>query len=127
MTYNASRYGWTDSTGIRHHPMPEIQRANREAGLYFFEPGTLRFFGSRILAPSYSGKGGTFFVTSEKRPRSTDARRYSVRQFLPESGNVETVGTFQQFKTTRAAHDAARRYAAEGIPEAVKALPAVAL
>ncbi len=127
MAYLASRYGWTDEKGTRHYSIPEIVRANGDAGGHWFEPGTLRFFGSRILEPAYSGKGGTFFVTSEKRPRSDDSRRYSVREFIPSTGGIETAGTFQQFATAKAAHNAARRYAAEGVPEAVKALPAVTL
>lgn len=121
----ATRYGWTDAAGVRHYCMEDVRRANGDGGSHFFERDAMRFFGSRLLHPVYNGPGGSFFVTSERRPRSNDARRYTVRRFVPETGSVETVGTFQQYATGTGAKNAARRYAAHGIPEAVKALPPV--
>jgi len=77
--------------------MYEIKRANVAAGWHFFEPGTLRFFRSRIGETVYQGPGGVYFVTSEQfeDSRGNRAERlYTVRQFFPDSGKVETVGEF---------------------------------
>ncbi len=85
----------------------EIQQANAAAGYHFFEPGTLRFFASRISSQTF----GRYFVTSEqfRGLRSPDGPRlYSVRH-LNENGSVDTIGEFQQYETLSGAVKAARR------------------
>lgn len=68
----------------------EIRSANAAGDHHFFDLDTMRFFRSRILPTVYQGKGGIFFVTSEQPPQGK--RAYSVRQFRPATGSVETVG-----------------------------------
>lgn len=95
--------------------MDEIRNANRNAGSHWFDPDTLRFFSSRISDSVYEGPGGIFFVTSEQRKgwgSIPDAPRlYSVRRFEPKTGGISTHGEFQEYRTSRAAHAAARRAA----------------
>jgi len=87
-----------------------IKRANRESGSHYFDADTMRFFGSRVLPTVIAGR---MFVTSERSGFDHDsARRYSVREFMPDA-SIETVGEFGEFSSSAAAQRAARRYAAE--------------
>lgn len=79
----------------------------------FFERGTMRFFDSRIVEKLYQGRGGRFFVTSE-RFSPDSPRLYTVRRFRAsgrKSGRIDTVGGFQDYKTLREAKRAAERLA----------------
>lgn len=64
----------------------EIKRANKAAGLHWFEPETLDFFKSRISGEVYEGPGGVYFVTSERYSRDAYASLTSV-------DSVEELGT----------------------------------
>lgn len=88
----------------------EIKAANRAAGHFWFEPETVRFFGSRIHSEVHEGPGGIYFVSSEQPPHGP--RGYAVRQFNPENSHIETVGEVCQYPTGAAAHRAARTLAA---------------
>ena len=95
--------------------MYEIELANARAGYYFFEPGTLRFFRSRIGETVYEGPGGIYFVTSEQFEDSRGRRAprgYTVRQFFADTGQIETVGPFNAW--TRAEANTRARWAAAG-------------
>lgn len=102
------------ATMKRTWTMPEIRRANADAGLYFFSPGAMRFFRSRVHDRVYQGPGGVFFVTSEQGP--DDVRRYTVREFDPETARMTALGGdvdgFQRYATRSGAHAAAYRAAA---------------
>jgi len=77
----------------------EIKYLNRKAGQHFFDENTMRFFRSRIESELIEDK---FFVTSEKFVSSTgekEPRKFSVREFNKETGSVNTIGEFQEFKT----------------------------
>ena len=83
----------------------EMRAANRAAGQFWFEPSTLAFFDSNILEPFYPVASGVYFVTSEQAPESgtrgradyyRPAAMFSVR-FIDASGEVETVGEFQEY------------------------------
>lgn len=89
----------------------QIKQANEQAGRYFFERDTLRFFKSRVSDRTYPATDGrTFFVTSERH--RNDPRRYTVR-VTRDGADIDTVGGFQAFATARAAH-ARARYLATG-------------
>lgn len=77
----------------------QIYVANAKAGYHFFEAETLNFFGSKVYPKIY---GGRFFITSEKRPRSNDPRRFTVRE-AKDDGSVVSASCFQQFATKRQA------------------------
>jgi len=54
----------------------EIKKRNADSGRHFFEAGTMAFFSSRVCSEVYEGRGGVFFVTSERYdPRSLDGWR----------------------------------------------------
>ena len=94
----------------------EIIHANKSAGKYFFEKATMEFFDSEIENGPYSGPGGVFFTTSEQfhdRGRSAP-RRYTVRSFNPETGDVGTVRHFNEIKTASEAKKIAEELALKG-------------
>lgn len=95
------------------YTLDQIKEANARAGGHWFEPGALRFFASRISDRVHCGPGGIFFVSSEqfRSSRGNGPRLYSVREFHPDTGRVETVGEFQAYKSGRAAHAAAAEMA----------------
>ena len=100
----------------------DIKRENRTSGYHFFEANALRFFNSKISSTVYQGEGGVFFVTSEQFVPTDGSppypRMFTVRRFMPETGDVRTASTFQEFKTVEEARAAARYYA-EHKPEEV--------
>ena len=87
----------------------QIRHANAAAGQHFFDPGTMRFFASRVLGSVYDGPGGVYFVTSEKGPDGV--RRFTVRQFDRATGSVQTAGTFQAFGSRASALRSAKALA----------------
>lgn len=87
-----------------------IKKADRDAGRFYFSPGSMRFFHSRAGEQVYQGKGGVFFVTSEQLD-SKSPRKYIVRQFTPEPVNIFTVGPFNRLSRSKA-HTAAKKLAA---------------
>lgn len=94
--------------------MADIKAANRERAArddraYWFAPDAMRFFNTRIH--TRRPIGGRYFVTSERM----DERfpwRYSLREALP-SGQIDTVGEFQQFATEEEANAHARTLVAQ--------------
>lgn len=89
-----------------YYSIDDIKRINKDKGFYFFSPDTMRFFNSRVGDSVYQGIGGIFFVTSEKYDYKSD-RKYTVREFEPESGNITTVDDFNEY-TRYQAHSRAK-------------------
>ncbi len=83
----------------------QIKAANKAAGYNFFSPDTLRFFGSRILPTVYPGD---VFITSESAGFGRNGRVYTVRQFNPAEGWINTVGEFLTYSTRAEAVQAAK-------------------
>jgi hypothetical protein len=83
--------------------LTEFKRLNKAKGYYWFEPDTMRFFKTRIS--NWDPISGTF-ITSEKGPDGQ--RRFSVRKANFETGEVDTVGKFQQYGSLGAAKTARR-------------------
>lgn len=77
----------------QHYTISDIKRMNKESGQDYFQPNTVRLFGSRALPDVYQGPGGVYFVTSEQFDEKSP-RLYTVRRFYPESGKIDTVGEF---------------------------------
>lgn len=92
------------------YTIDEIKSINMRMGQYWFSPDTMRFFKSRVSDQVYQGKGGIYFVTSEKGPLH-GVRMYTVRRFYAKSGRVETAGTLYEM-SRNTAHRMARRLAA---------------
>ena len=103
---------------VQSHPFDtiyDVKAANARAGFHFFSRDTLRFFSSRISSHVY---GHGVIVTSERNELDGQPRRYSVRLALP-TGEVETLGEFQNFATSGQAHAFARKVAALWSPVAL--------
>jgi hypothetical protein len=92
--------------------MDDIKRINQENGHHFFSDGAMRFFNSRVGDTVFQGNGGVFFVTSEQYDYNTD-RKYTVREFNPETGNINTVGDFNELTYQQARAKA--KYCARGL------------
>ena len=88
----------------------------QEHGGHFFDATAKRFFHSRILRGQYPGADGYYFVTSEQFD-ARSPRLYTVRRMSADFRQVQTVGEFQSYATSRAARAAARRasLASQGI------------
>lgn len=72
-----------------------IQAAMRARGSHWWDPDTMRCFGTRPLPTVYQGPGGVYFVTGDK---DYDGRRgYTVRRFNPETAEIDTVGDVAGF------------------------------
>jgi hypothetical protein len=71
----------------------ELKELNRANGGCWFEPSSMRFFGSRIESGIIRGR---YFITSEQPPHGP--RKYSVRSF-DAKGSVDTVGEFCDYTT----------------------------
>jgi hypothetical protein len=96
----------------------QVKRRNADAGYYFFEPATMRFFASRVAQVAYIAEDGSaYFVTSERfiplsGPSSDYPRMYTVR-CMGKSGDVHAVETFQRYASRSGADAAARRAASK--------------
>lgn len=95
--------------------MAEIRKANASAGGYWFSPGTMRFFGTRVHGQPVSGPGGVYFVTSDDNYDRT-GRFFSLRQFHPDTVTkaVSSHGDLGRFNTqaeaVALAHEMASRH-----------------
>ena len=103
-----------DEESCRSTTMADIKKWNSHKGWHFFEPGTMRFFNSRVSGDVYPRKDGKaiYFVTSERFSERTP-RQYSVRICLKDY-SISTVGEFGQYGSLREAKAAAKLLAEGG-------------
>jgi hypothetical protein len=87
-----------------------IKDAVRATGSHWFDPSTMRFFGTKVLPTVYQGPGGVYFVTSEQPPHGP--RAFTVRSFNPETADIGTVGEVCSINTKGKASDMAKKAAA---------------
>lgn len=87
-----------------------ISTIRAQARGHFFSPATTKFFRSRYPSYGYQAGDKIYFATSEQFDRNSP-RRYSVRVLDCISGNVDTVGKFQEYQTWPQANRAATRLA----------------
>ncbi len=105
-----------------HLDISGIKDAVKRAGSHFFDADAMRFFGSRVDSATYAGPDGWYFVTSEKRPHSDDARGYTVRRLsvrTDEKGaqrlSIDELEGFQFYPTIGRARTAARKAAGQPV------------
>lgn len=99
---------------MTHYTIADLKAANARAGFHFFERATMRFFDSRIVpAGPYCGAGGVYFVTSEQfhGSQGSEARKFTVRQFNPTTGDIDTAGRFNEIRTIEDARVTAKAFA----------------
>jgi hypothetical protein len=73
----------------------EMKALNASNGYFFFERDTMKGFNSRIHGTA-NDKG--FFITSEQFDENSP-RLYTLRRIDFTTGDVDTVGKFQQYNT----------------------------
>ena len=72
---------------------------------HWFDDSTMRFFKSKVYESVYCGKEFWYFVSSEKS--ENNPRLFTVRQFNPKTGDIDSYSSFQEFKTQAQANKAA--------------------
>ena len=89
----------------------DMELRNKQAGQHWFDADAKRFFASRISEPVYPTPDGAkvYFVSSERYER--EPRMYTVRVMDWDTGSVDTVGEFQEYKTSAAARKVAAQLA----------------
>ena len=100
------------------YTIAQIRDANMRAGFHFFERDTMRFFDSRVVkAGPYCGPGGVFFITSEQfhGSQGDGPRGFTVRQFKPDSGDVDSASDFNTIRDVDDARRLARQWAQGGV------------
>lgn len=96
--------------------LEEIKARHKATGGHWFDPGSLRFFSSRLSSKVFPVDGGALFISSEQNKPvliSTGwtvggPRRYSIR-FCSDDGQIETIGEFQAYRSLTAARHAAKQ------------------
>jgi len=90
--------------------LQQIMIRHERAGKHFFSKDAMRFFKSRVSVNVHTGPGGIFIVTSERFDWNSP-RLYTVRKVSEDCSDVSTVGEFQGYRTSAAAHKEAERLA----------------
>ena len=105
------------SMHTRRWSMDQIRASNRAVGHHWFDPDTLAFFDSEVEEAVYEGPSGVFFVSSEQFHNGAYSRprRWTVRQFDPESGHINTAGPFNKLD-----RDVAKEHASKFASGAMK-------
>ena len=112
--YNhAVRPKFSPEAGVLYTHTSQIKEASQGAGSHWFDASSMRFFRSRVVPQVFHGKGGVYFVTSEKGPN--EQRAFTVRKFDPVTAEIDTFGPFNMLGREKALR--AARIAAE-YPEA---------
>lgn len=86
-----------------------IKSVNKAKGMHFFEKQAMRFFNSRVQSEVFPTENGAVFVTSERNDGYP--RMYTTRHINEDTGCIETLGEFQEFKSRNGALAAAKRRA----------------
>lgn len=86
-----------------YHGIERLIRSEHNG--YFFSPGAMRFFDSRVLwsTAKYADNGCAYFITSERYDYATP-RLYTIRRMDSEPmengiRDIQTIGEFQQYET----------------------------
>lgn len=89
-----------------------IKKAVREAGSHWFDPGTMRFFGTEVMPRVFQGPGGVYFITKDNQFDSSLPKLYAIRQFNPADADISTVGKINEWDDLQDAQEEAERLAA---------------
>lgn len=74
-----------------------IKDAVRATGSHWFDPDTMRQFGTRVLPTVYQGRGGVYFVTEDDQYRRELPKRFTVRSFDPAENDIGTHSKLCEF------------------------------
>jgi len=85
-----------------HHVLIPMSRVIADHRGHWFDPDTMRFFGTRLTQHAYElTDGRRLFVSSEQPPHGP--RRWSLRAQDPNTGKIDTVGEFCGYASRGAA------------------------
>lgn len=89
-------------------PINEIIKEYLELkpGGHWFSKDTMRFFSSRLPDYAYLKGDNAYFITSEK-DFSGSNRFYTIREFNRNTGEIETIGDFNNMTKTEARRELA--------------------
>ncbi len=75
-----------------------VKKLNQNNGFHFFSSGAMKFFDTELNEKVFVSKNKlkAFFTTSEQFDEHS-SRRHTVRVCNLKTGDVETVGKFQEF------------------------------
>lgn len=82
-----------------------IKHYERKTSGHFFSPDTMRFFKSRLSQDLFYTSKTVLFITSEQN--TGYPRLYTLREYNPNTGEIDQIGEFQGFNTLAQA----KRYA----------------
>lgn len=96
----------------RFYSTEDIRR-HCEYHTHWFDASSMRFFDSRIGSNVYPTNNPyiTLFVSSERFDEKTK-RYYSIRSYDSRTHDIDTIGEFQQYDSSRQANREAKRIAA---------------
>ena len=80
----------------------DIREVVRAHPGHWFDVDTMKFFSSRVAQTATVKDGKAYFVSSEQNERRSP-RLYSVRVCDMVTGEIDTVGKFQQYRTSQQA------------------------
>ena len=87
----------------------QVKRLNQEKGKFFFTKGATSFFQSRYPTMALREGDKAYFVTSEQFISSQgerEPRLYTIRLCDMKTGDIDTVGEFQQYQNSSQAYKA---------------------
>lgn len=101
-----------NKTGI--YSIRDLQRHYEKLNRgHWFSPDVLKFFKSKLSESLIYTDNKILFFSSEQGPNGV--RMYSIREYDPENGNIDTIGLgFQGYKTLAAAKRAAQTIVKRG-------------
>lgn len=82
-----------------HLSIDEIRQRMQAAGSHWWDRASMRSFGTRVGNKTFSGPGGTWFVTSDHD--FFRRRGFTLRHYDPDSGDINTVGRVAVHGVTR--------------------------
>lgn len=98
-----------------YYSMQDLQYAHQG---YWFSPGAMRFFKSRLGSEVLPVPDGWLFVSSERFDDNTP-RLYTIRK-MDQYGEISEVGEFQQYTSSAAAKRVMRRLYEAGKAETTR-------
>lgn len=90
--------------------VPDMKQENQRKGGHWFDPKSMRFFSSKVESDGFrvplkgqdKDEGIFLFLSSERPPGGRERRKWSVRMFKLESGQVQTIGPFHLMTKSQA-------------------------
>lgn len=101
-----------NGTEVEILTLSDIRRAHKG---HWFDRDTMKFFATTLPDGEYVRNiaGRVFFISGERDTWSNQKRAYTIREYVPASDDIRTIGEFQQYRTPDQARNALRKMAKE--------------